>query len=218
MRKKKYFLNLVSCINETNKKAQISKSCGFPGTRALIIGIMMETNGGFFFVFLWRALDHQYIFPMFVYQWPMPQKWDTAYLPSMAKFSQPTERIVSKFLLTLFSTSLGYNPLVTIRMTKNGADWTDILNLTLFWNVSNISRLIKFRNVWGKASRLINRISSKTNPLTDPYELNMSSGASTCLFWAICVKNHIQLTINIQWTTCFQVGICNLNFIFDSFF
>ena len=53
-------------------------------------------------------------------------------LPSMAKFSQPTERIVSKFLLTLFSTSLGYNPLVTIRMTKNGADWTDILNLTLF--------------------------------------------------------------------------------------
>ena len=135
----------------------------------------------------------------------------------MAKFSQPTERIVSKFLLTLFSTSLGYNPLVTIRMTKNGADWTDTLNLTLFWNVSNINRLIKFRNVWGKASRLINRISSKHNPLTDPYELNMSSGASTCLFWAICVKNHIQLTINIQWTTCFQVGICNLNFIFDSF-
>ena len=25
------------------------KSCGFPGTRALIIGIIMETNGGFFF-------------------------------------------------------------------------------------------------------------------------------------------------------------------------
>ena len=36
-------------MNEMNKKAQISKSCGFPGTRALIIGIIMETNVGFFF-------------------------------------------------------------------------------------------------------------------------------------------------------------------------
>jgi hypothetical protein len=35
-----------------NKKAQMSKSCGFPGTRALIIGIIMETNVGFFFSIL----------------------------------------------------------------------------------------------------------------------------------------------------------------------
>ena len=30
----------------------MSKSCGFPGTRALIIGIIMETNVGFFFSIL----------------------------------------------------------------------------------------------------------------------------------------------------------------------
>ena len=68
MRKKKYFLNLVSCINEMNKKTQISKSCGFPGTRALIIGIIMETNGGIFVLFSWEELLTTNIFSQFLFK------------------------------------------------------------------------------------------------------------------------------------------------------
>ena len=52
------------------------------------------------------------------------------YIPSISKFTQPTDNKVSKFLATVFSTKLGYNPRVTTRTIKTGADSGEILRFT----------------------------------------------------------------------------------------